>query len=68
MTPDLHDIAVSKCVAGRDKDATWVRSLLRHRLIEPARLIERLRALDSRRFPVERHVAWANRRIVEAAS
>ncbi len=68
ISPELHDLAVSKCVAGRDKDAAWVRSLLRHRLIEPARLIERLRALDSARVPaVERHVSWAERRIAEAA-
>jgi hypothetical protein len=66
VCPDLHDIAVSKSVAGRDKDAAWVSALLRHHMIEPARLIERLEALDAVKYPVARHVAWARRRITEA--
>jgi hypothetical protein len=66
VSPDLHDIAVSKCAAGRDKDADWVRALLRHRMIEPDRLLERVRALNADRYPVDRYVAWAQRRIQEA--
>jgi hypothetical protein len=65
--PDLHDIAVSKCVAQRDKDADWVRALLRYRMIELERLIERLRELDASTHPVEKYVAWAQRRAQEAA-
>lgn len=66
VSPDLHDLAVSKCVAGRDKDAVWVAALLRHRMIDSKRLQERLRALDSAKYPVERYVAWALRRIEES--
>ena len=66
VVPDLHDIAVSKCVAGRDKDADWVRGLLRHEMIDIARLEARLRALDPAGDAVDKLVAWAQRRAAEA--
>lgn len=66
VSPDLHDLAVSKCVAGRQKDAVWVAALLRHHMIDPTRLEQRLRALDPARCPIEHHVAWALRRIEES--
>ena len=66
VSPDLHDLAVSKCVAGREKDAVWVAALLRYHMIDPTRLEQRLRALDPARCPIERHVAWAQRRVEEA--
>jgi hypothetical protein len=66
VSPDLHDLAVSKCVAGRDKDALWVAALLRHRMIDSGLLQERLRSLDPIKFPVERYVAWALRRLEES--
>ena len=68
VSPDLHDVAVSKCVAGRDKDADWVRALLRHRMIDAARLETRLRALDTATMPVEKFIAWARRRAQEAST
>ncbi len=68
VCPDLHDIAVSKCVAGRDKDADWVRALLRHDMIKINRLVERLGQLDPVQHPSERLIAWANRRAAEAAT
>lgn len=64
--PDLHELAVSKCVAGRDKDGLWVSALPRHRLIGLARLLDRTRALDAAQYPVDRLVAWAQRRAQEA--
>jgi hypothetical protein len=67
IVPDLHDLAVSKCVASRDKDAHWVAALLRHKMIELPRFIERLRALDSEQYNISRLVAWAQRRAHEAA-
>lgn len=66
VCPDLHDVAVSKCVAGRDKDADWVRALLSHRMIDPDRLIQRVQALDPTEHSVERLTGWARRRIQEA--
>ncbi|HEY2928749.1 DUF6036 family nucleotidyltransferase [Piscinibacter sp.] len=66
ICPEMHDLAVSKCVAGRDKDADFVRALLRHRMIEASTLEDRLRALDATQQPVERLVAWARRRAQEA--
>jgi hypothetical protein len=66
VCPDLHDIAVSKCVAGRDKDAQWVAALLRHHLIELPRLLARLEALAAKGMQTDRLVAWAQRRAQEA--
>jgi hypothetical protein len=68
VSPDLHDVAVSKCVAGRDKDADWIRALLRHKMINAARLEERLHGLDSTTLPVDTFIAWARRRAQEAST
>ncbi len=65
---DLHDIAGSKCVAGRDEDADRVRALLRHDMIKINRLVEPLGQLDPVQHPSERLIAWANRRAAEAAT
>lgn len=62
ICPDLHDLCVSKCVAGRDKDADFVRVLLRDRQIVFETLTQRICALDSERYPVDQIVAWATRR------
>lgn len=52
-----HDLLISKYVAGREKDRTYVRAAVRHRLVDRATLLERLE-----RTPVDpeqrRHV-WA---------
>ncbi len=66
IVPELHDLAVSKCVAGRDKDAHWVAALLRHKMIELSRFVERLRALDPNLYDIARLTAWAQRRADEA--
>ncbi len=65
ICPDLHDLAAAKCVAGRDKDAAWVRSLLRHGLIDLPKLLARLTALASVGIQVEPLLAWARRRAAE---
>ena len=51
---EVHDLAVSKLVAGRDKDLDFVAGLLRHRLADPRIVQERLAAtpLDAQRLPV----------------
>jgi hypothetical protein len=47
---EAHDLIVSKLAAGREKDLDFVASTLRHRLVEPARIAERIAALpDSHR-------------------
>jgi ABC-type Fe3+ transport system substrate-binding protein len=66
VSPDLHDVAVSKCVAAREKDADWIRALLKHRMIDATRLEARLRELDPSIRPIEQLVAWARRRAREA--
>ena len=68
IVPDLHDIAVSKCVAGREKDADWVRGLFRHGLIDLTRLLARLAVLDASAHPIERLQAWASKRHEEAVA
>jgi hypothetical protein len=37
-----HDLVISKYVAGREKDRDYVRAAIRHRLVEPSVLLERL--------------------------
>ena len=40
---EIHELAISKCVAGREKDLEFIRELAKHRLTAQATLIERLR-------------------------
>ncbi|MDB5876779.1 MAG: hypothetical protein JWQ41_193 [Variovorax sp.] len=68
ICPELHDLAVSKCVAGRDKDAEFVEILLHEKLIDPDVMRLRLHALDATRHPVEPLLGWLQRRIVNASS
>ena len=62
ICPELHDLCVSKCVAGREKDAEFVITLFRGGHIDLDTLIERIRQLDAARYPVENIVMWAERR------
>lgn len=41
---EVHDLAVSKYVAGRDKDLSFTRELARHRMADRDTLLARLRA------------------------
>lgn len=65
ICPEVHDLAVSKCVAGREKDADFIRALLKHKMIELNTLLPRIQALDSRHNP-EQVAHWARRRAQEA--
>jgi hypothetical protein len=65
ICPEVHDLAVSKCVAAREKDADYVRALFKHRMIELDTLLARISALDPGR-PVAAIEAWARRRAKEA--
>lgn len=67
VCPDLHDLAVAKSVAGRGKDADWVRSLLRHKMIELPRLEERIESLAPSGVETGPLLVWARRRAAEAA-
>lgn len=66
ICPEIHDLAVSKCVAAREKDADFVRGLLRHRMIAPDTLLQRLALLDAAKYPVQQLIEWARRRVTEA--
>lgn len=66
VCPEIHDLAVSKCAAAREKDADFVRVLLRERMIDAATLERQIRQLDSARYPVDTISAWAARRASEA--
>ena len=39
---EVHDLAVSKLVAGREKDLAYIQDLLRHRLATPELIRQRL--------------------------
>lgn len=54
-----HDLAVSKLIAGREKDLAYVEALLRHRMVSPDELRKRLadtptRSPDSARLVLGR--------------
>jgi hypothetical protein len=66
ICPDIHDLAVSKCAAARDKDADFVRVLLKEKMIDANVLDERIRTLDPSAHAVETIRAWARRRAAEA--
>jgi hypothetical protein len=55
-----HDLVVSKYVAGREKDREYVRAALRHRLVTPEALMERLAATpidETQRTRIARQIA-----------
>ena len=66
ICPEIHDLAVSKAVAGRDKDADFVRVLLKERMIEIDTLLDRIRSLDPAQHPTAHVLAWAQRRAQES--
>ncbi|MBO9651244.1 MAG: hypothetical protein J7605_22290 [Variovorax sp.] len=66
ICPELHDLSVSKCVAGREKDADFVRELLKQGLISSDTLKERIAMLDTSKYPVSHIQHWAERRLAEA--
>lgn len=58
-----HDLWVSKAVAGREKDIEFCRALLELRLVEPARLADRVARLEVdeavRSRVLDRIAAWS---------
>lgn len=68
ICPELHDLAVSKCVAGREKDADFIRCLLKHQMIDPQLLIDRIQTLDAHQHPVTTLVEWVKRCRLEVMS
>lgn len=67
ICPEMHDLAVSKCVAGREKDARFVRVMLKEGMINSTELEQRIRQLDTSR-PIDAIVSWARLRAQEAQS
>jgi len=68
ICPELHDLALSKCVAGREKDAEFVEVLLREGLVDADVLRARMRALDPVAHPEAPLQAWLERRVAQAAT
>jgi len=66
ICPEVHDLAVSKCVAGREKDADFVRALFKHRMIELKIMVERIAQLDGAKYPIQHITQWTQRRAQEA--
>lgn len=68
ICPDLHDLAVSKCAAAREKDADYVRTLLRQKLVTLDVLLERVALLDASKNNLQHITQWTQRRAKEAQS
>ena len=57
---EVHDLAISKYVAGREKDLEFTRELARHRMTDRSQLLERLgrtRLTKAQRGLVEARIA-----------
>ena len=65
VCPDMHDLAVSKCVARREKDARFIVVMLQEGMIYSDTLEQRIRRLEATQ-PIDTIVAWARRRAQEA--
>ena len=61
---DVHDLALSKLVAGRDKDLEYVQVLVREKMVAPSVLHERLKTLP---VPPDR-IAAVRARLLTAES
>ena len=68
ICPDLHDLAVSKCAAGREKDADYIRVLLQHKLVKLDTLMERIGLLDAAQNNLTYITQWTQRRAQEATA
>jgi hypothetical protein len=66
ICPELHDLAVSKCAAGREKDAEFLQALFERGDLNLDLLIERVRGLDGAHHPIASIEAWARRRCADA--
>ena len=66
ICPDLHDLVVSKCAAGRHKDADFVRILLKGGLVELKILSERIAMLEPAKHNILQILQWTQRRAQEA--
>ena len=66
ICPEIHDLAVSKCVAGRGKDADFVCALFKHQMIELPIMLVRINQLDAVKFPVQHITQWTQRRARDA--
>jgi hypothetical protein len=70
ITKELSFVVIgsqAKCVAGREKDARFVRVMLKEGMIDSSTLEKRIRQLDPKR-PIASIVAWAHLRAQEAQS
>lgn len=66
IAPEIHDLCISKGVAGRDKDADFVRLLLRDGLAKFSVIERRIADVDRPTFNAETLLAWMRRRQREA--
>lgn len=46
IAPEIHDLAVSKLIAGREKDISWISCGIVYNLIDPQRVHELLTTMD----------------------
>ena len=66
ICPEVHDLPVSKCVAGREKDAYFIEALFKYGMIEADTMVSRIAMLDAQKYPVNHITQWTQRRVQEA--
>ncbi len=55
---EAHDLAVSKLIAGREKDYDFVRLMISSRMVTPSIIAERLSETRADFFLLKRALAW----------
>ena len=58
---EVHDLVISKLVAGREKDLTFTQALMAHGIVDPALLLARARTVDRPAAVVRRLAALIER-------
>lgn len=54
IAPEIHDLFVSKLVAGREKDISWAEAAVAHGLAAPLRVVPLLDQVDADKLLIER--------------
>jgi hypothetical protein len=66
ICPEVHDLAISKCVAGRQKDADFVSALFKHNMVKLDTMLERITMLDATKVNPQHITQWTRRRAQDA--
>lgn len=59
VAPEIHDLAVSKLLAGREKDGEWVRAAVKHKFVSVDRLLRLIPTVKTETARIEQALSAA---------